>query len=80
MQSALQNEGLAFQASGIQPYFPQSSSKWDFWQKVIALTHQPPAQALSGGYKKKNPTFRSGKLSLVLTELSSPFLQDSFLA
>lgn len=58
MQSALQNEDLAFQATGIQPYFPQSSSKWDFWQKVIALTHQPPAQALSGGYKNKTQHFK----------------------
>lgn len=53
MQSALQNKDLAFQASGVQPYCPQSSSKWGFWQKVITLTHQPPAQALSSRYKKK---------------------------
>lgn len=80
MQSALQNKDLAFQVTGVQPHFPQSSSKWDFWQKVVALTHQPPAQALSGGYKKKNSAFESVKLSLVPPELFSPFLQDSILA
>ena len=35
-----------------------NSSKWDFWQKVTALTHQPPAQALSGGCKKKPQHFK----------------------
>lgn len=58
LQSALQNKYSAFQATVIQPYFPQSSSKWVFLQKVIALTHQPPAQALSGGYKKKTQHFK----------------------
>lgn len=58
MQSALQNEHLAFQATDVQAYFPQSSSKWDFWQKGIALTHQLPAQAFSGGYKKNTQDFK----------------------
>lgn len=60
MQSALQNKDLALQATGIQLYFPESSSKWDSWQEVIASTYQPPAQASLGGYqeKKQNNIFK----------------------
>lgn len=73
MQNALQNK--AFQATGVRPYFPQISSKWDFEQK----NHCFDTSATCPGFvrwlqeetKAKPHTFQSGKLSLVPRAIQS---------